>query len=283
MTAPLVLHVRLQEFQAVVRSHHSRVLERLAAAYPAAELRPADCPCAAAPSLDLTVGAVEHLGDVSKVVGHLEAAINGAAIAALQHRVLLHAGVVATADGAVVLPGRSGLGKSTLVAALCQAGFAYFSDDIAVLGGPPPRVFPFMKAVSLKRGGVRALGDRGGAVGAFEAIRPDGSVVRHLTPPRLAGSNGRPVRYVLLLDRRPQDAATLRPVPRARALAELAAHSMNLPRHGRHGLEILSQVVEGADCYELTYSRLPEAVEALAGVTGHRPFVGDAPTLCEPR
>jgi hypothetical protein len=283
MTAPPVLHVRLQEFQAVVRSQEPRVLEHLADAYPAAELRPADCPCVAAPSLDLVVDAPETQGDLPKLVGHLEAAINGAAIAALQHRVLLHAGVVATAAGAIVLPGRSGLGKSTLVAALCQAGFAYFSDDIAILSGPPPRVFPFMKAVSLKRGGVRALGDRGGVVSAFEAIRPDGSVVRHLTPPRLAGSSGKPVRYVLVLNRRPQHPVALRPVPRVRALAELAAHSMNLPHHGRHGLEILSQVVEGADCYELTYSRLPEAVEAVSGVTGHRLPRADAPTACEPR
>jgi hypothetical protein len=46
-------------------------------------------------------------------------------------RVFLHAGVVAWQGRAIVMPGRSYSGKSTLVAALVKAGATYYSDEYA--------------------------------------------------------------------------------------------------------------------------------------------------------
>ena len=46
-------------------------------------------------------------------------------------RVFLHAGVVAWQGRAIVIPGRSYSGKSTLVAALVKAGATYYSDEFA--------------------------------------------------------------------------------------------------------------------------------------------------------
>jgi hypothetical protein len=47
--------------------------------------------------------------------------------------VFVHAGVVAVAGRAILLPGRSGAGKTTLVRALVAAGATYYSDEYAVL------------------------------------------------------------------------------------------------------------------------------------------------------
>lgn len=47
--------------------------------------------------------------------------------------VFVHAGVVAWRDQAIVIPGRSMSGKSTLVAELLRAGATYYSDEYAVL------------------------------------------------------------------------------------------------------------------------------------------------------
>jgi hypothetical protein len=49
--------------------------------------------------------------------------------------VFVHAGVVALGAHALVLPGRSGQGKSTLVTALVAAGASYASDEWAVVDG----------------------------------------------------------------------------------------------------------------------------------------------------
>jgi hypothetical protein len=50
-----------------------------------------------------------------------------------KNRVFVHAGVAAWNGKAIVLPGRSRAGKSTLVAALLRAGATYVSDEYAVI------------------------------------------------------------------------------------------------------------------------------------------------------
>ena len=63
--------------------------------------------------------------------------------------VFIHAGVVAVGGRAVVIPGRSFTGKSTLVAALVQSGAVYYSDEYAVLDAQG-RVHPFARHLSLR-------------------------------------------------------------------------------------------------------------------------------------
>jgi hypothetical protein len=62
---------------------------------------------------------------------------------------LIHAGVVAFGTRAVVLPGRSGVGKSTLVQALVDGGATYLSDEFAVLDSDG-QLFPFHKPIALR-------------------------------------------------------------------------------------------------------------------------------------
>lgn len=56
--------------------------------------------------------------------------------------IFVHAGVVGINNRAVVLPGRSLSGKSTLVAALLDAGAEYYSDDMAIFD-PDGKVLPY--------------------------------------------------------------------------------------------------------------------------------------------
>jgi hypothetical protein len=63
--------------------------------------------------------------------------------------VFIHAGVVAHGDGVIVLPGRSFSGKTTLVAALVEAGATYYSDEFAVIDRSG-LVHPYAKPLSLR-------------------------------------------------------------------------------------------------------------------------------------
>ncbi len=57
-------------------------------------------------------------------------------MAALLHQrgnMVLHAGAIAAGDGATVISGESGAGKSTVLAALAARGFALLSDDVTAL------------------------------------------------------------------------------------------------------------------------------------------------------
>jgi hypothetical protein len=67
-------------------------------------------------------------------------------------RVFVHAGVVAHRGRAIVIPGRTMSGKSTLVAELIKRGATYFSDEYAVLD-EKGWVHPFAKPVSLREAG----------------------------------------------------------------------------------------------------------------------------------
>ena len=65
------------------------------------------------------------------------------------NRLFVHAGVVAWRNGAILMPGRSFSGKSTLVAALVRAGARYYSDEFAVLD-VRGRVHPYPKPLSIR-------------------------------------------------------------------------------------------------------------------------------------
>ena len=51
-------------------------------------------------------------------------------------RVFVHAGVVAIDGGAVLIPGKSFSGKTTLTRALVEQGGVYYSDEFAVIDPP---------------------------------------------------------------------------------------------------------------------------------------------------
>lgn len=66
-----------------------------------------------------------------------------------ERRVFLHAGAVGWKGRAIVMPGTSFSGKSTLVAELIRRGASYYSDDFAVLDDNG-MVHPFHRQLSLR-------------------------------------------------------------------------------------------------------------------------------------
>ncbi len=86
-----------------------------------------------------------------------------------KRRVFVHAGVVGWKGRALLLPGSSTAGKTTLVAELVKAGAVFYSDEYAVLDARG-RVHPFARPLQLrdeetsrqKRFAVEELGGRAG-------------------------------------------------------------------------------------------------------------------------
>jgi hypothetical protein len=93
------------------------------------------------PSLALSVASAADL-----VVDDVEVALSRA----VDGRILVHAGAVGWRGRAVLVPGRSGSGKSELVAALVRAGAVYLSDEFAVLDREG-KVHPYRRPVALRR------------------------------------------------------------------------------------------------------------------------------------
>jgi hypothetical protein len=66
-------------------------------------------------------------------------------------RVFVHAGVVGWKGQAILVPGRSYSGKTTLIAELIKAGATYYSDEYAVLDARG-RVHPYPRPLQIREG-----------------------------------------------------------------------------------------------------------------------------------
>lgn len=70
-----------------------------------------------------------------------------------RRRIFVHAGVVEWKGQAILIPGRSMSGKTTLTAELVRAGATYYSDEYAVLD-EQGRVHPYPRRLGMRSPGV---------------------------------------------------------------------------------------------------------------------------------
>jgi hypothetical protein len=124
--------------------------------------------------------------DLEELFETLESSLHFNVAVDARRRIFVHAGVVGWRGQAIVIPGRSMSGKTTLVAELVRAGATYYSDEFAVFDACG-RVHPYARPLMIreeedkdrqKRYSVEALGGRAGikplpvglvAVTAFKA------------------------------------------------------------------------------------------------------------------
>lgn len=101
-----------------------------------------------------------------------------------RHFVFIHAGVVAVRGRAVVIPGQTYTGKTTLVRALAAAGCGYVSDEYALVD-PDGMIHPYPRHLSIRRAGGRRehLSPAGAGFDVVTEPLPPGAVV---TLPRTA-------------------------------------------------------------------------------------------------
>ncbi len=87
--------------------------------------------------------------DLDEVLSHFEADLRLFVGERAHRRVFVHAGVVGWRGRAIVIPGRSFSGKTTLVRALCERGATYYSDEFAVFDARG-RVHPFPTSLGIR-------------------------------------------------------------------------------------------------------------------------------------
>ena len=89
--------------------------------------------------------------DAGELFEKFEADLQLSVAEGARRRVFVHAGVVGWKGRAILVPGRSFTGKTTLTAELVRAGATYYSDEFAVLD-TEGRVHPYAKPLSVRDG-----------------------------------------------------------------------------------------------------------------------------------
>lgn len=179
-------------------------------------------------------------------------------------RIALHTACLARGNGALLLSGPPGAGKSTLTVALSHSGFDYASDDITLLGSEGlVEGVPF--APGLKRGAWPLLRSfRPDLEDLPIHLRLDGIEVRYLTVPQAPPAGEMRAKWIVHLSRAPDARAQLRELDPLDALTRLASEAYSAAGAATlREMRALVALVEQARCYELVYSDLADAVGVL--------------------
>lgn len=180
---------------------------------------------------------------------------------------LLHAGVLAAGDRAIVMPAVPGSGKSTLSAALMLSGFRLLSDEFGVLNPESGELLPMLKPVALKNRSIDVIRDFSAeaCIGpTFPGTRKGD--VAHLAPDDASvAARHRPAKPALVIFPRWQKDSNLRLEPQSpeKAFARLAFNSFNYALLGPVSFNAVADLAAGCPAYQLTYSRLEEAIGCL--------------------
>jgi hypothetical protein len=98
-------------------------------------------------------GPVVATTDLDVALGVLDAQIRAHVALHAPRHIFIHAAVVETHGRAIVIPGPSFSGKTTLAVALLEAGATYYSDEFAVLDRDG-LVHPYAKPLSIRANGA---------------------------------------------------------------------------------------------------------------------------------
>lgn len=146
--------------------------------------------------------------DLRLALGILDAELRKYIALHAPDHVFVHAGVVGVEDRAIVLPGRSFAGKTTLVAALVKAGAEYWSDEYAVLDADG-LVHPYPKPLSVRIKDTRETDEQ-----PIESLGGR------------AGDRPLPVTVIAFTSYRPEAAWALRPCSAGEGAVKLLEHSI---------------------------------------------------------
>jgi hypothetical protein len=162
-----------------------------------------------------------------------------------RRRIFVHAGVVGWKNQAVLIPGMSFSGKTTLVSKLVQAGAKYYSDEYAVLD-EDGLVHPFPRPLGIRR------------PQEFETTRVDVSSFGGVP-----GSRPLPVRLVISTKYREGARWRPRQLTRGRGVLELLANTVSARSQTHLALSTLPKAIRGAEVLKGVRGEAEEVVEAI--------------------
>lgn len=215
---------------------------------------------------------VQEVESASSMVDFVLANVTIQAVELMEDFVSFHAAAAAWDRRGIIFPGEPDAGKTTLVAGLTQVGFAYLSDEAALIEPQTGLLHPFPRALAMDSHSVDAI------PGLRQKLPPDHDQFMkyrfHVAPDDLRpGAVGRPcrVQYVIAPKYEAGSTTVLEPMSRAEALMTLAENSFNLVRFGGSAVQSLHRVMGSVTGYRLRIGSLEDGIRRVLDVVEGKP------------
>ena len=186
--------------------------------------------------------------DLEEAIAILESDLKLYVAERARRRLFVHAGVVGWNGKALVIPGPSFSGKSTLVAALVRAGATYLSDEYAVIDSRD-QVHPYLAPLTLR-----------GDSTALPAKYPSATL------PDLIGAKPLPIGLVVLTRYGPESRWHPRLLSHGRSVLGLLAHTVAARSLPKPALTRLTQVLRFVPVYAGVRGEVEETAGPLLGM-----------------
>jgi len=194
--------------------------------------------------------------ELSDVLDLLRSDINFYVAENAARRLFVHAGAVGWKGRAIVIPGASLSGKTTLVQEFLRAGATYYSDEFAVLDGQG-FLHPFAAALSVRR---------------------ENSDRQEMRPPTefsdAIGARSLPIGCVLATTYRPGARWRFKPVTKGQGVFALLANAMAARKDPFTTLSTLSSAVARAEIFKSERGEANDMVDEVLKYLARQPFGG---------
>ncbi|MDX1734448.1 MAG: HprK-related kinase A [Halioglobus sp.] len=205
--------------------------------------------------------------DAKQCYAFLEWGMNWCVSIHMNEYLKLHAAVVARNGAGVIMPGVPGAGKSTLCAALSLRGWRVLSDEHALIPPMTTELVPLYRPVSLKNESIEAIrAFSPDAVFGPESSNTHKGTVVHLKADLAQDSHDDapvPAKVMVFPQFSTEEPQSLLQRPRTASFVLAAYHSFNYSLMGVDGFHAMRHLIENVACYDLVYSDLDWAVQAM--------------------
>jgi HprK-related kinase A len=201
--------------------------------------------------------------DISPMM--LEMTMNWCVATRSNRYLIFHSAVLEKHGKAVVLPGDSGQGKSTLCAALATSGWRLFSDEFGLFDLRTGMMMPNVRPISLKNASIDIMEERlgQGAVSRRLHNTPKGTVA-YLPAPAEAVARRleqAPPAAVIFPFYHPDIDRAVRAYPKARGLITLCGGAANFEMLGASAFRAMRDFVDSRPVARIAYNTLDAAIE----------------------
>ncbi len=180
----------------------------------------------------------------------------------------LHAGGAVDADGrAMILPGKTGRGKSSLSAALVRNGWKYLTDEHVPISTDDITTSAFPRPAEARervRGVVIDLEDEESFDENWQTFRRLKKRRWRIPLDRIAAGRA-PIGAIVFPDFRPDVGARLTPLKPAQAALRLIESARSPSEQRAAVFEKVAELVQRVPAWEITFDRLRPAVHLLTG------------------